>query len=192
MTAQTQPYFFYLLVLLFLVGGAYLFHHWHNMKNTLQQILLWWLIFFGLVTAYGFKDSFTSQLFRGAGQEVGESLIFNRADDGHFYIRLTMNGQKVVVLVDTGATNLVLDKNTARKIGLEPDGLAYIHKAQTANGVTYGASVRIDSVTLGSFTEYNVPAMVNKGDLPIPLLGMNYLNKFGELRIKQNRLILQR
>lgn len=192
MTEYDQARLFYLIILLFIVGGSFVFYYWRNLRTATQQFLLWGLIFFGLVTAYGFKDSFVRQLFPKIGYEVGETLVFAKSIDGHFYVQLTVNGQKVDFLVDTGATNLVLNRRTARKIGIDMDGLSYVHRAYTANGVTRSAKTVIDTIKLGSVTQHNVSASVNEGELDIPLLGMDYLKQFGELSIKGDKLVLKR
>jgi aspartyl protease family protein len=47
-------------------------------------------------------------------------------------------------------------------------------------------------VKLGNFVDYDVPASVNDGELFGSLLGMDYLNRFSELRINGNTLTLSR
>jgi aspartyl protease family protein len=103
-----------------------------------------------------------------------------------------VNGEDMPFLIDTGATDLVLTRKAAAAVGFDVGRLAFTQQAKTANGVVSGAPVVLDSVTLGPFTDRNVRAIVNGGDLHTPLLGMNYLDRFRSFRIEGDRLILVR
>lgn len=112
--------------------------------------------------------------------------------DGHYHMTLGINGAPIRFVVDTGATDLVLSQDDARRAGIEPDTLAYLGRAQTANGTVPMAQVRLETVTLGETVERNVPASVNGGEMFGSLLGMSYLSRFGRISIENNRLTLER
>ena len=98
-----------------------------------------------------------------------------RAFDGHYYLTLDLNGVPVDFVVDTGATDMVLTRADAARIGLDPDALAYTGVAGTANGQVRTARVRLDEVSLGGILDRNLPASVNEGVMDTSLLGMSYL-----------------
>ena len=154
---------------------------------------IWALIIVATVLAYGFKDDLIAIVRVGEGS-VGDdqTITFRRGGDGHFYARLSVNGEDMPFLIDTGATDLVLTRKAAAAVGFDVGRLAFTQQAKTANGVVSGAPVVLDSVTLGPFTDRNVRAIVNGGDLHTPLLGMNYLDRFRSFRIEGDRLILVR
>jgi aspartyl protease family protein len=54
------------------------------------------------------------------------------------------------------------------------------------------APVRLNTISLGGYSEKNVKATVNEGEMRASLLGMSYLNKFNAIEIKQNQMILTR
>ncbi|MCL4144737.1 UNVERIFIED_CONTAM: hypothetical protein GTU68_053478 [Idotea baltica] len=112
--------------------------------------------------------------------------------DNHFRLTLQINGVNVNFLVDTGASQVVLTQEDAMRVGLNPDDLAYIHTAMTANGEVATAPVRLDRVTLGDITDTRVRASVNSGDMGSSLLGMSYLSRFDSIEIRQDVLILNR
>ena len=56
-------------------------------------------------------------------------------------------------------------RGLAEQCGIDPDGLAYLGRAQTANGTVPMARVRLDTVSLGETIERNVPASVNGGEM---------------------------
>ena len=95
-------------------------------------------------------------------------------------------------LVDTGATSVVLSKEDARRLGIDPASLSYDRTVQTANGVTRAAPIRLRELAIGPIVETDVPALVNATPLPQPLLGMRLLERLGAVEIKSGRLTLQR
>ena len=181
----------YLLILLAVIGSGVAYMARQNLGKSVQQFLIWMLLLAGLVIVYGYKDVLMGQLFPATGIADDAGLVFYKNTDGHFYINSKVNGAGVKFLVDTGASQIVLDKKTAEKIGFNLDELDFVHKAYTANGVVYGAKVRLKSLRIGEYAHFDVPAMVNGGALSTPLLGMAYLERFGELRIMGERMILR-
>lgn len=181
----------YLLILLAAIGSGVAYMARQNLGKSVQQFLVWVLLLAGLVIVYGYKDMLMGQLFPATGVARDEGLVFYKNTDGHFYMNSQVNGVAVRFLVDTGASQIVLDKKTAQKIGYDLDTLDFVHKAYTANGVVYGAKVRLDSLRIGPYWHENIPAMVNGGVLSTPLMGMAYLERYGELRITGERMVLR-
>lgn len=158
-----------------------------------RHAAIWVLIFAGAVLLYGFKDELERQLMPQVAQQVdADTVALTRARDGHFVAELGVEGTPVTALVDTGATDFVLTQADARRIGLDPDDLAYTRRAMTANGMVTGAPVRLSEVTLGPFTLTNVPAVVNGGELHVSLLGMAVLDRFAGFEVRGERMLLHR
>ena len=190
---DAQARFFYLAIL----GGAVaigLFARYRQRLGTmLQHVAIWVLLFVGFTIAYGFKDQLISQLYPGHGQMIGqEAIVLRRADDGHFYAEIKIDGTLVRFLVDTGATQIVLSQQDAAQIGFEVDKLSYILPANTANGQVMGAGVRLGRMQLGDFVDYDMRAVVNGGQLQDSLLGMAYLERFRSFEVQSDRLTLRR
>ena len=122
--------------------------------------------------------------------QAGEVRVAAR-DDGHFYVRAHVNGEPVLFMVDTGATDIVLNARTAERLGFNADGLRFDGVAETANGMVRIAGVRLDSIEVGSIRLDNVPASVNEGDLTTNLLGMRFLNALSGWRVEGGTLILR-
>ncbi len=179
------------LLLCFLVG----FFAWRRgqVGRRLRDLLVWALIFAMVIIAYGFRDVLREQLFPAAMVQVsGDTIALRRGSDGHFHATLEVNGTPIRFMVDTGASGIVLARRDAEKIGLDPDRLAYLGTAQTANGRVATAGVRLGLVRLGSFTDTNVPAMVTEGGLGSSLLGMSYLDRFANIAISGDTMTLTR
>ena len=179
------------LLLAFLVS----FFAWRRgqVGRRLRDLLVWALIFVMVIIAYGFRDVLREQLFPAAMvQTSGDTIELRRGSDGHFHATLEVNGEPVRFMVDTGASGIVLSRRDAENLGIDPDGLAYLGTAQTANGRVATAGVRLGLVRLGSFTDTNVPAMVTEGGLGTSLLGMSYLDRFANIAISGDTMTLTR
>jgi len=179
------------LLLCFLLG----FFAWRRgqVGRRLRDLLAWVLIFAMVIIAYGFRDVLRAQLFPAAMVQVsGDTIELRRGSDGHFHATLEVNGEPVRFMVDTGASGIVLSRRDAEKVGLDPDALAFLGTAQTANGRVATAGVRLGLVRLGTFTDTGVPASVTEGGLDTSLLGMEYLDRFANIAITGDVMTLTR
>lgn len=183
----------YMILLLAMVGGWFFLQTREGLNKTLQQAAVWGLIFLGVVAAYGLWEDITRATSSGqiALSDSGQ-IIVPRSDDGHYYLTLTINDAPVRFVVDTGATDMVLTQNDARRVGIDPATLAYTGRAGTANGEVRTAFVRLGEVKLGSVTDHDIGAVVNEGDMSGSLLGMGYLQRWERFEIARGELILTR
>ncbi len=176
-----------------LIAAGVLGSYRDRMGQALQHAAIWALIFVGVVLAIGFYDPLKRQLLNDEPLQIDENTVaIDASRDGHFYAVLEINGQDVEFVVDTGATELVLSKQDADRAGIDLDGLTFNRPASTANGQVMGAYVRLNSVRLGPFTDYDIPATVNGGELRTSLLGMAYLNRYRGFEVDGNRMYLKR
>lgn len=160
-----------------------------NMNKTMQQAAVWGLIFMGVIAVYGLWEDI-SNTAAPRQTSSGNEIVLPQASDGHFYATLQINGVPVNFVVDTGATQVVLTRRDAKRIGLNPDKLAYIGQADTANGVVGTAFVTLETVALENTRHKNVRAAVNEGQMRESLLGMSYLSRFDSVRMEGNRMVL--
>ncbi len=182
----------YLILLGLAVGGWFLAENRHSLGKLARQALAWGFIFVGLIAAFGLWDDIRSQV--APRQSVLENGIIEvpRAPDGHFYLTLKLDGTPVRFMVDTGASDIVLTRRDARRIGLAPESLAYPGRASTANGTVRTAYARVDSMSLGGITDQGVQVAINEGEMQDSLLGMSYLRRFRQIELLGNRLRLTR
>ena len=91
---------------------------------------------------------------------------------GHFVAEATIDGSRVAVMVDTGATTVALTDGTARRLGIYPARSDYSEHLSTANGVVMAARVNLREVRVGSVVLRDVTAVVVPGDaLPVEIAG---------------------
>jgi aspartyl protease family protein len=82
------------------------------------------------------------------------------------------------MIVDTGASTIVLRPEDAKKAGIDLDKLSYDVTVMTANGRTKAARVKLKSVAVGPLDRQDVDALVaKKGALFESLLGMTFLSR---------------
>lgn len=124
--------------------------------------------------------------------ETSASVIHLNADQqGHFSADGAINGVPMKFLLDTGATVIAMDRNQARRAGVDLSR-AEAMRVQTANGVVRAWRVRLASVKLGSVTQANVEAAVMDAEMPQVLLGMSFLNRMDMQRNGQVMTLRQR
>lgn len=192
MTADSIASLIYLTLLGLAILGWFVTAGRRNMGRTLQQFALWGLIFMGVIAVAGLWPQLRDQIVPQQSLTATGSLSVPRSFDGHYRVTLDVNDVPIHFIVDTGASDLVLSREDARRVGIDPDALAYLGRARTANGTVAMAGVRLDTVALGAAVDRNVPASVSGGDMPGSLLGMSYLSRFGRIEIADGRLTLER
>ncbi|MCL6285500.1 TIGR02281 family clan AA aspartic protease [Ruegeria sp. 2012CJ41-6] len=185
------------LAYLSLLGAVLLFWFFtqnrQGMNKTLQQIAAWAFIFIGVIAAYGLWEDIRGSVDPGLRMSVSDSGIsVPRAPDGHYYLQLMVNDKPVDFLVDTGASQVVLSHRDAERVGIDTSALNYFGRAMTANGEVRTAPVEIETIGLDGFTESNLTAWVNEGEMDRSLLGMEYLQRLPSVQITNGALILQR
>ena len=188
-----QARFFYLAILGMVIASGVFYNYRDRLGTALQHAAIWVLIFAGATIAYGFKDHFTAQLYPDAARSIDDRTIsLRRADDGHFYARVKVNGTEIRFMVDTGATSLVLSKQDASRVGFSSESLSFVLPTDTANGRVYGAGIMLDQVELGGFVDRDVRAVVNGGQMDDSLLGMTYLDRFKGFSVEGDTMLLSR
>ncbi len=180
----------YLVLLLCAVGGWVIVEYRNRLGHALRTTLAWGLIFVGVMAGYGLWNDLQSEVQRQA-VVMADRIEVPRSPDGHYYLTLEVSGKPINFMVDTGATNVVLSRDDAESIGIDPSQLAYVGQAYTANGVVQTARVRLEDVVLGPWRDDSVGAWVNNGDMQGSLLGMDYLGQF-HVEIAGERMVLRR
>ena len=151
----------------------------------------------GAVIAYGDPD----QIAR-AGEQVshmlGRSAVkpapaveIARSHAGDFALNVKINGIKAPMVIDTGATSVVLTWETAKAIGLPLDMLEYNVDVETAGGHTKAARLTLDRLSVGHLVEKSIPALVvPRGQMKTNLLGMSFLDRLESWGVQADRLKL--
>lgn len=106
------------------------------------------------------------------------SVTLARGNGGHFWTEARIDGRRLELVVDTGASTIALRASDAARLGIHPSARDYSVKVSTANGITKAALVQLQMVEIGNIVVRNVPALVHADDaLGVNLLGMSFLSR---------------
>jgi aspartyl protease family protein len=194
------------IALLIFIGAPLITDYRGQLSKGLRDLLVWVGLIFLLVLGYSFRDDAKQIWQRVAGELLPPGHTLSVTDDrsgqqavrirrqpnGHFAARATVNGNAMTLLVDTGASSVVLKASDARAAGININGLSFTIPVRTANGTAYAASTRINSIAVGSIVMYNIDALVSKpGSLNQSLLGMNFLTQLRSYEFSGDFLTLR-
>lgn len=127
----------------------------------------------------------------GSGQQLsGSRVVLAVGPGGHFMSEGQINGRVVNFMVDTGATTVAMSVADAKRIGLNYQNGQQVNM-NTANGVTQGWRVTLDTVRVGDVMVSGVDAIVSQGSMPYILLGNSFLGRFQMTRTN-DQMVLER
>jgi len=149
----------------------------------------------GAVVAYGdpaqiarAKNTVSELLNRRA---AARAVQIARGQAGEFALRARINGVNAPMVIDTGATSVVLTYETAKAVGLPLELLEYDVDVETAGGHTKAARLTLDRLAIGKLVERSVPALVvPHGQMKTNLLGMSFLDRLESWEVRSDRLML--
>jgi aspartyl protease family protein len=173
---------------------------------AMRHAFMWIGLFLAAVTGYAYRDVLKDAAARVSGElapagsvldvrtsENGErSVRLRRRSNGGFAARGTVNGNETTMLVDTGATTVVLKPADAERAGIDLSTLAYTMPVDTANGTTFAAPVRLKSLSVGPIEVRDIEALVAApGNLKESLLGMSFLKRLRSYEFSGDYLTLR-
>ncbi len=189
---QIASIIFASIVLLF-IGGSVWRQYEGRLGTGVRDMAIWIAGGLALVAVYAFRDEIglvsarvgielsppgTAVQVTEQGDAGASAVRLRKRDDGHFVARAQVNGEALQLMVDTGASSIVLRPVDAERAGIDLAGLVYSVPVSTANGTAYAAPVRLSRVSIGPLEVRDIPALVAKpGVLDENLLGMSFLSK---------------
>ena len=151
----------------------------------------------GAVVAYGDPQRIArarntvSGLLHNRMPSAVRAVQISRGQAGEFALLARINGVSAPMVIDTGATSVVLTYDTAKAIGLPLELLEYDVDVQTAGGHAKAARLTLDKLADGKPVERSVPALVvPHGQMKTNLLGMSFLDRLESWEVRADRLVL--
>lgn len=189
----------YKIVLLVVAGSLVLALFRHRFAEALTAALIWVVIALALVVGYTYRadlreisDRALAEFIPGRPISHGRTVEVARGHAGDFQVATQVNGTRIPMVLDTGASAVVLTQDAAKAAGLPLEMLAYTVAIDTANGRTRAAAVTLDRLGVGTIVEHAVPALIAQpGQLKTSLLGMSFLNRLESYSVTSDRLVLR-
>ncbi|MCL4169783.1 UNVERIFIED_CONTAM: hypothetical protein GTU68_032130 [Idotea baltica] len=122
----------------------------------------------------------------------GNSITVSRGRNGHFSLNVEIEGTPVDMLVDTGASTVVLTYEDAQKVGIDVSSLSFQAPVETANGMTFFARIVLDNITVENIELDTVRAAIaQQGNLKQSLLGNSFLDRLSSYEFTGSQLVLR-
>ena len=187
-----------LAVLIFVAGSAFALFR-SRLSEAIEATLFWLVVAALLVLGYSYRfelrgvaDRVMTELVPGYVASSGRTVEIVRGRSGDFPVEARVNGAPVGMVLDTGASSVVLTHEAAKAAGLPLEVLDYDVNVETANGRTRAAAVTLDRLAVGDIVERSVPALIAQpGRLRRSLLGMTFLNRLESWQVRGDRLMLR-
>jgi aspartyl protease family protein len=182
---------------LILVIIAILFRQ--RFTHVIESALIWIVIVVLLTLGYTYRfelrdvaDRVLAELIPGHAAGRGRTVEIARGTGGGFSVGAQVNGARIAMVLDTGASAVVLTQEAAKAAGLPLEVLNYSVNVDTANGRARAAPVTLDRIAIGGITERSVPALIAQpGQLRTNLLGMSFLDRLQSWEVRGDRLLMR-
>jgi aspartyl protease family protein len=181
------------------VGAMMLTLFRERLSKAILMGLLWTAIALVLLIGYAYRlelreagDRVLAELIPGWAATSGRTVEVVRGRAGDFSVNARINGARVAMVLDSGASAVVLTQEAAKAAGLPLEVLNYSVSVDTANGRTRAAPVTLDRLAIGEVVERSVPALIAQpGQLKTSLLGMSFLNRLESWEVRGEKLLMR-
>ena len=186
-------------VILIFVGALALAFFRDHFPRAIEAAAAWVLIALLLAIGYTYRfelrevaDRVLAELIPGHAATHGRTVEIARGGGGNFAVVGQINGARVSLVLDTGASSVVLTQEAAKAAGLPLEMLSYSVNVDTANGRARAAPVTLDRLAIGGIVERSVPALIAQpGQLRASLFGMSFLNRLEGWEVRGDRLVMR-
>jgi aspartyl protease family protein len=172
----------------------------HQGWRTVHYGFVWSCVFAGMLVAYSYREDLQRTLAGVQGTAVQSIALsqtrleaeLRRGWDGHYRADAIVNGVGMRLMVDTGASMVLIPYEQAAAIGVDTNEIEFSVPVMTANGRSTVAFITIASIVVGPIVVRDVHAAVAQpGRLQTGLLGMSFLDRLGETSFQGDRLYLR-
>jgi aspartyl protease family protein len=185
--------------LLVVISGGVVAMFRHQFSRALEAAMFWLVIALLLTVGYSYRtelrevgERVLNELAPGRSASHGRNVEIARTRNGDFQVFTTVNGARIAMVLDTGASAVVLTQEAAKAAGLPIEVLNYTVSVDTANGRTRAAPVTLDRIAVGNLTERSVPALIAQpGQLKTSLLGMSFLDRLESWEVRADKLMMR-
>jgi aspartyl protease family protein len=189
MDALASPEAVYALLLIVLIAAGLIARRL-PLRQYAKMIGAWIAIFFLIFVIFSFRPEMAMMWDRVKGELTGaprqsmegDKLRLVRQDDGHFWLRASINGVNADFMVDSGATVTAMGDALARKTNVELDGRKIL--LETANGQIEARTGNVAEFRIGDFQVDDLDVVVGDNFGDVNVVGMNFLDSFASWKVQ--------
>jgi aspartyl protease family protein len=171
----------------------------YTARETFRNIAIWCGVLAVLMLGYTFRDELgrvglrlRSELIPGYPVATGtRQMTLTQSENGSYFVNGVVNGLPMHFLIDTGASDIVLSPDDARRLGIDIASLDYFRQFETAHGGGRGAPATVARLAVGSFVLTDVPVTVNQSPMSSSLLGLTFLDRLDSYEFRGRHLTLR-
>lgn len=174
-----SPDFIYPIALLILFSGGIMNAFRKDSRGFFRIILGWVMVFATLIFGYDMYNNYKNNQIARQMEGVAPSHVIQK-NGAHFYTNAEVNGISLPFMVDSGATLVVLTKESAIKAGINVDALTEMHITSTANGEKMTKTTYVKEMKLGDAVFKDIRIAVSEDGLDQNLLGNSFMRHFSQ------------
>lgn len=195
MEALASPEAIYALLLVAIIAAGLIARRL-PLRQYAKMIGAWIAIFALIFVIFSFRPEMSMMWDRVKGELTGaprqsidgENLRLVRQDDGHFWVRASVNGVNADFMVDSGATVTAMGAALARQTKIELDGRKIV--LETANGQIEARSGSIAEFRIGELQIDDLDVVVGDNFGDVNVVGMNFLDSFSSWKVEGDVMVL--
>ncbi len=173
------PEFIYPIALLILFSGG-LWHAFRKDTRGFFRIVLGWImVFSALIFGYDMYHNYKINQITQKLQGTAPDYIIKK-NEAHFYTNVSVNGVTLSFMIDSGATFVVLTKESAEKAGINVDAIKEYAIVSTANGEKMEKMTYAKEMKLGNVIFKDIRIAVSEEGLDTNLLGNSFMKNFSQ------------
>ncbi len=173
------PGFIYPIALLILFSGGLRNAFRQDKKGFFRIVLGWIMVFAGLIFSYDMYNNYKNNQILERTQNMAPDYIIQK-NGSHFYTDVEVNGVSIPFMVDSGASLVVLTKESAEKAGIDVANLKEIVIVSTANGEKMEKATYAKEMRLGNVVLKDIRIAVSEEGLDQNLLGNSFMKHFSQ------------
>lgn len=189
MDRLASPEAIYAIIILVIIASGLIARRL-PLRQYAKMIFAWIGIFAVVFVGFSFRPELSMAWNRVKGELTGaprqsvegETLRLVRQDDGHFWLRASINGVEADFMVDSGASTTAVAAALAKEAKVQLDGRST--ELETANGVIEAKLGEVRALRIGELqiNDHSVVIAENFGDTNV--VGMNFLDSFDSWTVK--------
>lgn len=195
MEALASPEAIYALLLVAIIAAGLIARRL-PLRQYAKMIGAWIAIFALIFVIFSFRPEMSMMWDRVKGELTGaprqsidgENLRLVRQDDGHFWVRASVNGVNADFMVDSGATVTAMGAALARQTKIELDGRKIV--LETANGQIEARTGSIAEFRIGDLQIDDLDVVVGDNFGDVNVVGMNFLDSFSSWKVEGDVMVL--